>query len=269
MDILSACADAGSRPGYPSWVPNLQQAWGEDKQLWLGIYSVNGDRDLITNYPERDLWGSLIFFSTDMSRLTVNGQILGCIESLSSIGDITRDLSDPTDLLASLQSVVEEWEKWALDSLAFLIGFQPISSLKKWATNEFIFALLRQNLAESYTAYQEWRDYAHPVNPYISEEETSNKPPKLRELPQKVQGEMFSLIHGSQMFLTSNAIFGSVTGVSHAQIGDEIWLLRNGLSPFVLSPVTQGYRLLGPCYLKDHMNRAHVGYKISSGTCRG
>lgn len=66
---------------------------------------------------------------------------------------------------------------------------------------------------------------------------------------------LFPRVHGCQMFTTSSPPqAGAVAGNCRTQIGDELWLLSGGLTPFVLRRVSEGdHVLITPCYLKGHM----------------
>jgi hypothetical protein len=62
------------------------------------------------------------------------------------------------------------------------------------------------------------------------------------------------VLMGRRLFKTENGLLG--LGLVAGQMGDEVWFLYGGRTPFVLHPVGDGktYTLVGECYIHDFMH---------------
>jgi hypothetical protein len=71
---------------------------------------------------------------------------------------------------------------------------------------------------------------------------------------------LFPRIHGCQLFTIEKGTIGAVAGNCNTEIGDEIWVLSGGVTPFILPRVSEAeHRLITPCFLSDHMAFAASG----------
>ena len=109
----------------------------------------------------------------------------------------------------------------------------------------------------------------HVISPILSEQYIAwRKFPGAKDLfTDAVSGQsmlrsfertMFSLLHVCQMFVTARGTTGVVAGNCFAQNGDQIYFLWGGMSPFILRRVSDGYRLVSPCYLHAHMQTSYA-----------
>jgi hypothetical protein len=74
---------------------------------------------------------------------------------------------------------------------------------------------------------------------------------------------LFPRVHNCQMFKMVGKNYysfqasGIVAGNCGAKIGDELWRLRGGLTPFILRRLSTApnaeHRLISPCYVASHM----------------
>jgi hypothetical protein len=66
---------------------------------------------------------------------------------------------------------------------------------------------------------------------------------------------LFPRLHDCQLFVTSDFQIGTVAGNCKIQIGDELWRLSGGFTPFILRQRTLETRsLISPCYFGDNMS---------------
>jgi len=237
LDVLGACADSSRSGDLPSWVPDLRRSWGQDKSLWVQTQS----EAFKTGLEMRLSVNELIFSNSDTS-LAVLGQRWDSAAFLSSVGDVATNFRDPTTLKYSLLGIVESWELWAKErgvlSRATQRSFNDVilrGFPSPWMWSEENTVLVMHQM------YDAWRGSV----PVTQEQET-----EFREFERK----LFPKIHGSQMFITTQSgEFGAVAGNCQTQVGDELWILKGGLTPFMLRRTDHGHRVISPCYLSGHM----------------
>lgn len=237
LDVLGACANSSRSGDLPSWVPDLRRPWGQDKTLWT--YSLDGYIKSVDPSNEYTDMNNLNFFSECGMMLIANGQLLDPIRSVSSIGDVDTHLRDPTELTDSLLRVVTTWEAWASDSEA----------LSEAGRERFRRVILR-GPPDGYS--YSLRDYKSEVCVYQTWRELLSSRATVLHL-RDFEQSLLPKIQGCQMFLTESGNFGAVAGNCQAQVGDEIWVLYGGRTPFILRRTDQGHRLISPCYLAEHM----------------
>jgi hypothetical protein len=68
------------------------------------------------------------------------------------------------------------------------------------------------------------------------------------------------MVEQCQFFITENGYLGMIGGGCNAKVGDHVYVLHGGATPFLLrrqedadSSQTNRYRLKGPCYLGGYM----------------
>ena len=75
---------------------------------------------------------------------------------------------------------------------------------------------------------------------------------------------LFTMVHGCQMFVTSSGGFGMIGGDCHVAVGDCVYILQGGTAQYVLRPFQEPaeytFRLMGPCYIPNHLNAANSIY---------
>jgi hypothetical protein len=198
-------------------------------------------------------WQTSFSFSEDLATLSVDGQLITKMESPSLVGDLTTNLEDPTNLRSKLENILDDWERWMSRCVAPLFGFQPI--YKSWVEQELPSILLRLHTT-SIEVYNVWRGHTAHLTNGISEGGSYD------QVSSGFEAELFPLVHRSQLFFTSQLSstsdidFGSVLEAYHTNIGDELWLLRGGLSPFIMR---RTHRLIGPCFLAKYMRQFDRG----------
>jgi len=163
---------------------------------------------------------------------------------------VTANLTDPTAITPRLYDIIKAWESWIVERQA------PHTLINAQLTY-FQNALLRGGVSRDSiysieSLYQTWRLFAEDYTSLLLQTETK------KQLIGELEGQLFSLIHGSQVFLTDDDRVGIVTGDCDARIGDQVWLFVGGLTPFIVRQCedthTDGdYRLITPCYFHNHI----------------
>lgn len=249
LDVLSACADSGRTGELPSWVPDLRRPWGQDKILWeWAHYSAPRLRWKIIG-PGTQLIPSHIStnaseaFSVDGSRLSVHGTFMAEVKSLSSVADVTAKIlvSDPTDLKSRLKEIIQGWERWHSQ-----LSPPPFTKIE-----EFNQALLHGDISED-ELNGLWPSFVAWYLPNGTQSFLALPPEIQAQSIANLERQLFSLLHGNQMFLTKDLIPGIVAGNCEARIGDQVWCLAGGLTPFLLRAVKGGYRIISPCYWRNN-----------------
>lgn len=251
LDILSACADSGRVPGLPSWVPDLRRPWAIDKALWR-ITVEQRQQDLVRISPDDMPWTHKTVFREHGSQLALVGSFIEEIVSLSSVGDAVSNLNDPADLTNRLLEIIIAWETWFR---------QKIPSNNVWAVSEYGFrhSLLRVShihgtVADIFAQYGRWRDPS-------SQRQFSSAESWRITGRRAFERQLFSFLHGCQMFVTKRGNSGMVAGNCNTQIGDQISFLSGGLTPSILRRSSDSrvkFRLISPCFLNYHMTDQHT-----------
>ncbi|KAH9208830.1 heterokaryon incompatibility protein-domain-containing protein [Leptodontidium sp. 2 PMI_412] len=242
LDILSACADSSRLGDLPSWVPDLRRPFGQDKPLWIFNHSARKNdllsyQTILSDFLQLDRKGSCFQISQDGLALSVHGHQAGVIHHLSTIGDVVSNLQDPTDLTTRLRSILNEWK-------------DTILKLHHVHGPEFPFAdIVLRNFAPLDllpVSSAIWKLNAWMEGAWVG----NSVPQEIREF----ERVLFPRVHGCQIFYTSRAGGGAVSGYCQAQVGDEIWTLSGGLTPFILRRLGPTmHRLISPCYLYKSM----------------
>jgi hypothetical protein len=261
LDVLGACADSSRSGDLPSWVPDLRRPWGQDKSLWVkGVSKGLEIRLQMNNHAESEPPFS---FTECGMRLSMASQFLDSISSLSSVGDVVTNFQDPTNLKDSLLSSLMAWELWASERGALLD-----------ASDERFQAVILREFPNEWTAtidnkietglYRTWRGLPPLVMKH--QREKSRLEEGMQETgPGEFERRLFPKIHGCQIFLTRNGNMGAVAGNCHAQIGDELWALDGGCTPFVLRRSHEGHNVISPCYLAGYMSGFNSFTRVKPG----
>jgi hypothetical protein len=273
LDILTACADSSRGGDLPSWVPDLRRPFGQDKLLWIACHKLRRDgteksenmtqnsghwrqglirKHVFFQFQCRDLG-----FSVSGSKLSLSGRHAGTIFNMTNVGDVVKDLPDPTDLGSRLRQVIVDWEM-VLYSLS-----------RQSAQNEYLAPRgFKESLLRSFypwskdqpnddvlsMPYDIWCGYrgiggsTHSLEYFVSSGlwDMSRHEVALKEF----ERDLFPRVHGCQMFTIGAGRTGIVAGNCGVQLGDELWLLSGGLTAFVLRRVNEvEHRLISPCYL--------------------
>ncbi|KAH6716957.1 heterokaryon incompatibility protein-domain-containing protein [Leptodontidium sp. MPI-SDFR-AT-0119] len=237
LDILSACADSSRLGDLPSWVPDLRRPFGQDKPLWIFDHTARKkDFPSLQTYTRHFLQSDGkcrgLQISQDGLTLSVHGYQAGVIRHLSIIGDVVSNLQDPTDLTTRLRSVLNEWKDTILKLYGpgFRFADVVLRTSEPWDLLPVPLAELTLNAWMENSVYDGSQD--------------------IREFERL----LFPRVHGCQIFLTSRLNGGAVPGDCQAQVGDEIWILSGGLTPFILRRLGPTmHRLISPCYLYGSM----------------
>ncbi|KAG4439012.1 hypothetical protein IFR05_005528 [Cadophora sp. M221] len=240
LDILSACADSSRLGDLPSWVPGLRRPFGQDKPLWIFSHTTRKkDFDYLktaaSGFLQLDRKCKGLQISQDELALSVHGHQAGSINHLSIIGDVVSNLQDPTDLTTKLRSILNEWKDTVL-KLHHVHG------------PRFPFAdIVLRN-------FEPWDSLPVPRALAILEAWMESNVPGETEEIREFERLLFPKVHGCQIFRTSWANGGAVPGDCQAQVGDEIWILSGGLTPFILRRLGPTvHHLISPCYLYGSM----------------
>lgn len=273
LDVLSICTDSSRRSGaqpfeWSSWVPDLRDLSGVDANLFFHSNGIRPDeRNLEFAASGRTKCVEALFPFQEGSSpfLCVRGIFVGQIVKIMYECGI---LGIPV-LSSKLVSVVAKWEEEVTGHFTHSLG--SITSLD----TAFIDALFRGqvsfgeegNLPTLQTRYKVWRDHA-PIpaefEPSMSQEE------RLKAYLGHFETIIALMISNSQMFITSRGSIGVISSKCHATVGDDVYVLLGGNTPFVLAEMKptavllgseeelqsrSGHKqVIGPCYVHDFMD---------------
>jgi hypothetical protein len=241
LDVFIACAGSRQTARLPSWVPDLRHSWSNDRALWDIMRNLHPE--LVMRILPGSRWTRKTLFEAD-SQLVLRGSSIGRIAYLSSIGDAVTNLHDPANLTTRLFEIVNDWENW-FRSTNIACDASDITG------HPFSVTLTRLILGSSHHTftkqYDEWRQGIRHGLPLIC----TYWPRKSLQAEEiiAVERNLFSLLHGCQMFATETYCIGIVAGSCNARIGDNIYFLSGGLTPFILRRWLDKYRLISPCFL--------------------
>lgn len=257
LDVLSACENSG-KAGLPSWVPDLRQPWGNDRFLFNNTHHV---LTAIESPPYRaGNNGKCVaqwIPSADRLNLVVPGQRLDRVIELGIIGDPTTEImEDPTNLTGALWSIIKSWEDMFTKRQSLVdVGIWTIIRDMRG----LIFPLFRDHIKwrheEDYGSTSRLlNDFGHwrNVRQGNSIEDSDDF--------QALERVLFTLVYRCQPFITAMGKVGIIAGNCLAELGDYVFALDGGATPFILREVGDSFRLMGPCYLEGHMqmtNRYH------------
>jgi hypothetical protein len=257
LDALSLCADS-TQYGFPSWVPDLTRALGNDFILFDLAHSMRV-RDNLPPHPQiynaSGSAGTKARFTETLDP-KLSARILRptlCVRGIhiETIATITPDMLDfplvdlgPENSAAFLKQRMQEIELVTISSLEVEVFREaaPLSTL----FDEFGTTLFRGYNHPSHAAtpasrYKCWRGRDSSG----SGEEISS---------QALEIELGVFMQNTQVFVTESGQFGVVTVNCHVQTGDEVFILQGGKMPFIFREEgLETHRLMGPCYLYGAM----------------
>lgn len=278
LDIFSACADSRAG-GLPSWVPDLRKPWGSDRALFCATHNLS----IAKQTPRYKASGDWFKGSTPIEGGTLHIHGIWIyqdehrdgdeIKMLGVVGDIASKLVDPTKLREGLIESIRGWEEMCASNLSW--NMEPVkideSVRIEAASIRFADCLLR--------GFRQWGDESHPASlaerfhawrwnlPVPWSYSFTNPDFIARE---KYLGHLerilFTMIQGCQMFVTAQGRVGMVGEDCHAAIGDRIFILQGGRTPYLLRAekraVKSVYRLMGPCYVDGQMGGFHTESRV-------
>ncbi len=198
-------------------------------------------------------------FSASGSKLSLSGIHTGIILNMTNVGDVVKDLPDPTDLGSRLQQIIVEREmvlysqtRQSFNDCLTSRGFKKslLRNFCPWSKHQPDDDVLSRQ-------YDIWCSCcgiggSTPSLPYFINSsrwdfwDLSRHEVTLKD----VERYLFPRVHGCQMFTIEEGRAGIVAGDCGIQVGDELWLLSGGLTAPVLRRVNESeHRLISPCYL--------------------
>ncbi|KAF4633434.1 hypothetical protein G7Y89_g4686 [Cudoniella acicularis] len=288
LDVLSACEDSG-RKGLPSWVPDFRSSWASDEPLFSNThniylpqysspYAASGDT------PTRILWTS-----EDRRRISVTGYEIDRVAVISDTASLLRVSWNQERDGPFTQFIIQRWEQMISEAAGILPT--PKSSIYK----EFTDVLFRgqktvgsDDSPSFHERYTVWRGHNPPPKGWgldLSPEE------RYLAFIGSFEHKIVKRVINSQMFITSKGVIGAVAEKCHVEVGDSVYVLLGGNTPFIMrrlladeyydnekefpkyawGPVRlrdedgsrlqtldercrMPYRLMGPCYLHGWMD---------------
>jgi hypothetical protein len=231
LDILEHATSTSPNFDRPSWVPY----WSDAPAVWkLGHKSTKASRNS----------EAIFSISTDDQNLRVRGQKFDKVKVLP--------LADPkayTELFLDEQTI-ESWR------MSCNVGF----SLTKYPTGEPVGEVVMRTLcwdSETATAHGQFSLFSKEIENSFREWHrvlTTTRTPKEYKKQLRIKQNLFDLeINvGTPLCTTAKGYLAAVPFT--AKVGDCIAVLAGGRVPFVLRPIGDHYRLVGPCYVHGIMN---------------
>ena len=172
LDILSACADAGEN-GRPSWIPDLRKTWGTDKALFCRIHDIPPAQQCEKlRTPINDDGSGRTINLDGLSRRLLVGRSLfvNRIVKVGAVGDVTRNLEDPTKLRDGLIFAIATWEDMCSNDKKFSSKGTEMGNGLPLATYSGAFGpSLKPESAISFATalfrgYKKWNSEEHPAS---------------------------------------------------------------------------------------------------------
>lgn len=272
LDVLSACGDS-SQYGLLPWVPDLRLPWGTNQALFCQTHGLPEGNQNPSYRPDRYLGFESQPDIINSAVLRVEGCPLGIIRALGPIGDVTQRLTNPTKLREGLLVPIIAWESMCTDTLG--VSMAPAYSLSSDPSGQNVFSRLALSFANAlFRGYKKWGSENHPAtlmerfhiwcwNLPIPWNYTYSYPQILSadKFLENFERVLFTMVHDCQMLvlegdrIVEKENIGVVGSDCHVRVGDEIFLLKGGSTPFVLRTRDdeKSYKLMGPCYLSQYM----------------
>jgi hypothetical protein len=287
LDVLSACEDSG-RKGLPSWVPDFRSSWASDESLFSNTHNIYLPQYSSSYAASGDTSTRILWTSEDRRRISVTGCEIDRVAVISDTASLLRESWNQERDGPFTQFIIERWEQMTSEAAGMLLTLE--SSIYK----EFTDVLFRgRNTVDGddnpsfHERYTLWRNHNSPLKGW-----GLDFSPKERCLAfiGSFEHKIIKRVFNSQMFVTSKGAIGAVTENCHVEVGDSVYVLLGGNTPFITrklladeyyynkefpkhawSPVRFGdedgsrlqtlneqcgmpYRLMGPCYLHGWMD---------------
>jgi hypothetical protein len=243
---------------HPSWVPNLERNWGSDVNLF---YLTHGRRRSARKRPYTSSGQSRChpIISADGLEISLTGACLDSIIVLGGTGCSKKTVvSDMDNLTLQVLAAVEGWENMCFEF------FQTTLTDKTSLYTAFLDVLFRGHKncnEETHTSlqyrYSIWRRHAAQQ---LGVEHTSTQELWRGPSCNSIELVLYTMIGNYQFFITKIGSLGMIGGGCNAKVGDHVYVLHGGATPFVLRqqdnagcPQTNRYLLMGPCYLGGYM----------------
>jgi hypothetical protein len=286
LEVFSACNDSKAA-GLPSWTPDLENGLGADRNEPYGFTSTI----LVDASTLYDSYGKLPYCASGRSvcnpTLSADRRILSLsgmhIDSLKAIFDpetalellktdrqfanlesLKDDNGIPSIIRAKIHYLESEVAKhFHLSELSYgsddWIGFTDVlfRGLKNWHP------FGDGNPEEIGNRYSTWRGFA-PIDPHF-EPEMKHKMRRAAYLEQ-VSWILMLILNSCTLrfYVTARGQIGVVHPALNAQVGDKVFVLFGGNTPFILRNEGEKHRLMGPCYQHGLMDgEAIAGWRIS------
>jgi hypothetical protein len=289
LDPLSLCANTARR-GFPSWVPDLTHRLPQDQNLFsithsispgVGapppstIYNASGSAQAKIQSSSRTIGSRIVH------ELNLRGVQVGIIDFLAP--EITQDVVPPS---GDLQDILGQLEDMLLSSdagkrrMRVMLKSKSLGQCHKQLLEEFGTTIFRgyahTNIDCSMTRmYQCFR--GRSVEPSL--QITTWPPTQPQELYSNFANYIRAFLWYSRYFVTSQGYFGVVSDNCNVKVGDELWILAGGKTPFVLRRARErsaeygddDRELFGPCYISTYMTGSRFmssaqGKKASIGS---
>jgi hypothetical protein len=270
LEVLSAC-NGSKAVGLPSWVPNLENGLANDRNdltAFVQTFCVDGlhfhdsSGKLLYSASGRSLCDPTL--SADRHILSLSGMHIASVKAmLDPERAVERLETDPE--FANLERLKDDngitsitrAKIYHLESeVARLLGISELSyGSDHWIG--FTDVLLRglRNFHSSgdrqpqdfRQRYSTWRGFA-PIDSHF-EPEMELEVRKTAYLEKLIWFlNLILTTYGLQFYVTSSGQIGAVHPASSAQVGDMVFVLFGGNTPFILRKGREHYQLMGPCY---------------------
>ncbi|KAG4433771.1 hypothetical protein IFR05_010738 [Cadophora sp. M221] len=215
--------ELSSAAGLPCWVPDPQLTGHPDDGSDIILFALSM-RECLPSCPDRfsvnraagDSLGEASI-SEDKLRLTLSGISISPIVAVFDGQDLTRESPSLEVLLRGIgeKDIFEMPIEHLSDRYAAVRGFVPIPA-----------------------------DFAPDLNPETRQ----------REFLAPILLLLNLFIYEIRMFVTAEGRIGLAMSSSNVKVGDEVYVLLGGNTPYVLRKDETSHRLVTPCYLYGFMN---------------
>ena len=281
LDLFSACVDS-VWGGYPSWVPQTldHDLHGVDISLFFSTFPWDGS----SLYPAASGCSRCSpIKSEDGLHILIDGLYIDSIINILDEEKLVKILERPirnlnkeyaqgpgADLHGTSLDIVKGFE----DAIAkhFLLKELRYGT-EKWA--EFTEVLLRgmkdsrnwnlptpDNVPTNslHDRYATWRGFT-PIPPEYEPHMTEDQRSGLYLL--SLTSFIATLLDGMVILITKSDRIGVVTSGCDVQMGDKVFVLFGGPTPYLLRSKGENHRLIGPCYMHDLMDgQAIDGWQV-------
>ncbi len=261
LDVLSACVDSHRTPyigenQLPSWVPDLRNT---DEVDWWLFGTSNGLQNVNFQYASTGFGPCIEVIKDDADEATLS--LAGfCVEKVVKKISIqygkgmeyrNNRSSNLRNCVLGLESQISEYLGIPMEygSRLYVAFVDVLFRGCRWFNN--VYGGTWSEDTPQYR-YNIWRNNAPLPESYK------------RDLPQEERRKAFVdnfeirlsiQLPNGEIFITDRGLLGIVSRNCKIEVGDEVWVLLGGNTPFILQPLEEGnYHLQGPCYLDTYMD---------------